>query len=346
MLGWHENVRHAGTARGSQAHNDVLTTRSTHPTPQYLNPMYHCNQRHSLSAALYHRAFARYRSARRLGTGRSAAEGKQSTRRGTSLPTPRTMQRDTALQISRTMQCCALRPRGRQKHAALPAAGSQLRGSPLLPSSCAALPATGPELRCRPLLRSSSAVLPATGPELCSRPLLHSPAAASPLLRWRPAGGSPSLHSLASAVHARPSSSAAAHRDRAHLSTNTAARQEQAQRAKSTAARSARLPVDGVTCRDHVQCTKSTAARNARLPVNGVTCRAPLLSRRAALAAALALGGGVAQPAAASKLGAGADSAWEAIGGGPPDLIFPEQFLGLWQVRAETYLLLFFSSFG
>jgi hypothetical protein len=32
------------------------------------------------------------------------------------------------------------------------------------------------------------------------------------------------------------------------------------------------------------------------------------------------------QPAAASKLGAAADSAWEAMGGGPADLTFPESW--------------------
>lgn len=35
-------------------------------------------------------------------------------------------------------------------------------------------------------------------------------------------------------------------------------------------------------------------------------------------------------PAAASKLGAAADSAWEAMGGGPADLTFPESWLGVW----------------
>lgn len=35
-------------------------------------------------------------------------------------------------------------------------------------------------------------------------------------------------------------------------------------------------------------------------------------------------------PAAASKLGPTADSAWEALGGGPADLTFPENWLGVW----------------
>lgn len=38
--------------------------------------------------------------------------------------------------------------------------------------------------------------------------------------------------------------------------------------------------------------------------------------------------------ASASKLPAFADSAWEAMGGGPPDLFFPEEFLGTWEVTS------------
>lgn len=37
-------------------------------------------------------------------------------------------------------------------------------------------------------------------------------------------------------------------------------------------------------------------------------------------------------PAAASKLPGFADSAWEALGGGPSDLTFPESWLGVWDV--------------
>jgi hypothetical protein len=33
-----------------------------------------------------------------------------------------------------------------------------------------------------------------------------------------------------------------------------------------------------------------------------------------------------AQPAAASKLGAGADAVWESLGGGPADLTFPDSW--------------------
>jgi hypothetical protein len=36
--------------------------------------------------------------------------------------------------------------------------------------------------------------------------------------------------------------------------------------------------------------------------------------------------------AKASNLGPGVDQAWEAMGGGPPDLFFPDEFLGTWQV--------------
>lgn len=37
-------------------------------------------------------------------------------------------------------------------------------------------------------------------------------------------------------------------------------------------------------------------------------------------------------PKQASKLPPAVDRAWEAVGGGPPDLFFPEEFLGVWQV--------------
>ncbi|KAG2439703.1 hypothetical protein HYH02_010582 [Chlamydomonas schloesseri] len=39
-------------------------------------------------------------------------------------------------------------------------------------------------------------------------------------------------------------------------------------------------------------------------------------------------------PAEASKLGGLADSAWEALGGGPSDLVFPEEFVGVWEVTS------------
>jgi hypothetical protein len=40
------------------------------------------------------------------------------------------------------------------------------------------------------------------------------------------------------------------------------------------------------------------------------------------------------QAAGASKLGAAADSAWEAMGGGPADLTFPDNWLGVWDVTS------------
>jgi hypothetical protein len=67
---------------------------------------------------------------------------------------------------------------------------------------------------------------------------------------------------------------------------------------------------------------------------------APAASRRmACLAACSALLTTVASAVApsgalASKLPAFADSAWEAVGGGPPDLFFPEEFLGTWDVTS------------
>ena len=36
----------------------------------------------------------------------------------------------------------------------------------------------------------------------------------------------------------------------------------------------------------------------------------------------------------ASKLPPALDRAWEAVGGGPADLFFPEDFLGLWRVES------------
>ncbi|KAG2499710.1 hypothetical protein HYH03_002645 [Edaphochlamys debaryana] len=56
--------------------------------------------------------------------------------------------------------------------------------------------------------------------------------------------------------------------------------------------------------------------------------RRELLLGGSALLAAVAAGG----PADASKLPPWADGAWEAIGGGPSDLVFPDEFLGVWDV--------------
>lgn len=60
-----------------------------------------------------------------------------------------------------------------------------------------------------------------------------------------------------------------------------------------------------------------------------------LLSHTLGVAGAL-LGSGVAAPgaAAASKLPPIADRAWEALGGGPPDLYFPPEFKGVWDVTS------------
>ncbi|KAI8471550.1 MAG: hypothetical protein J3K34DRAFT_520489 [Monoraphidium minutum] len=58
----------------------------------------------------------------------------------------------------------------------------------------------------------------------------------------------------------------------------------------------------------------------------------PLLAGGAAAAVGVAAQLAAAAPAAASKLGGAVDSAWEALGGGPPDLFFPDTFLGTWDV--------------
>ena len=36
----------------------------------------------------------------------------------------------------------------------------------------------------------------------------------------------------------------------------------------------------------------------------------------------------------ASRLPAAFDRAWEQMGGGPPDLVFPEEWLGVWEVQS------------
>ena len=41
----------------------------------------------------------------------------------------------------------------------------------------------------------------------------------------------------------------------------------------------------------------------------------------------------------ASSLPFAADNAWEAIGGGPADLVFPDEFIGVWQVRQRCSAL-------
>lgn len=39
-------------------------------------------------------------------------------------------------------------------------------------------------------------------------------------------------------------------------------------------------------------------------------------------------------PPQASKLPAAVDQGWEALGGGPADLVFPDEFLGRWDVES------------
>lgn len=72
---------------------------------------------------------------------------------------------------------------------------------------------------------------------------------------------------------------------------------------------------------------------------SGRTSRRNLTISTAAAAAALAvsaqLGPALAPaPAHASKLPVFADKAWEAMGGGPSDLTFPDLFLGVWDVKS------------
>ncbi|KAL4439759.1 hypothetical protein ABPG75_002760 [Micractinium tetrahymenae] len=52
------------------------------------------------------------------------------------------------------------------------------------------------------------------------------------------------------------------------------------------------------------------------------------------VATAAAVGSAVPLPAAASKLPEAVDRAWEGLGGGPADLVFPETFLGVWDVES------------
>lgn len=63
-----------------------------------------------------------------------------------------------------------------------------------------------------------------------------------------------------------------------------------------------------------------------RRAIAGLAAAAPLLG--------VAFGAVTALPAHASKLPPIADSAWEALGGGPADLYFPEAFLGEWLVTS------------
>ncbi|KAL4419385.1 hypothetical protein ABPG77_002912 [Micractinium sp. CCAP 211/92] len=65
----------------------------------------------------------------------------------------------------------------------------------------------------------------------------------------------------------------------------------------------------------------------------------PHPTRRAMLAAAAAataaaVGSAAPPPAGASKLPEAVDRAWEGLGGGPADLVFPDSFLGVWDVES------------
>jgi len=64
------------------------------------------------------------------------------------------------------------------------------------------------------------------------------------------------------------------------------------------------------------------------------TSRRQALFFPTALAAAFLLDSTTAQPAFASKLPEAADKAWEAIGGGAADLIYPDSFLGVWDIES------------
>lgn len=59
-----------------------------------------------------------------------------------------------------------------------------------------------------------------------------------------------------------------------------------------------------------------------------------MLPRRAALLASLAAAVVAPPTTHASALGPSVDRAWEAMGGGPSDLVFPEQFAGIWDVES------------
>lgn len=76
-------------------------------------------------------------------------------------------------------------------------------------------------------------------------------------------------------------------------------------------------------------------------PESADSCyKPPAPSRRQAGAASVATAVAAAAalvappPAAASKLPEAADRAWEALGGGPADLTYPESFLGTWRVES------------
>lgn len=141
-----------------------------------------------------------------------------------------------------------------------------------------------------------------------------------------------------------PSSCRASHRSRNnHINSST----------KSTSPPSAALshpttaPTSGPhthsTSHQHQQPTPGfSSPPSAENPVTGSegSRRGFLLSGLGVSTPALAgWGGGLAAllgpaPASASRLPAFADRAWEAMGGGPADLFFPDSFLGVWDVAS------------
>lgn len=84
------------------------------------------------------------------------------------------------------------------------------------------------------------------------------------------------------------------------------------------------------SCSSSSECSTSYAQQIAQQP----SIALPSPSRRATLSALLAATALSPLPAHASKLPAFADSAWEAMGGGPSDLFFPDDFVGVWDVTS------------
>lgn len=81
--------------------------------------------------------------------------------------------------------------------------------------------------------------------------------------------------------------------------------------------------------------TSRSTACHAHPSINPSSEQQPPISiqRRVALLASIAAAA-VAPSAYASALGPGLDRAWEAMGGGPADLVFPERFAGIWDVES------------
>lgn len=103
----------------------------------------------------------------------------------------------------------------------------------------------------------------------------------------------------------------------------------------------AQLEQQGGSCRssksDPQQATSSSSQQSSSSSQQVQHQQQPLaLPRRALLAAAAGVAaltaGGSAGPAIASKLPEAVDKAWAGLGGGPADLVFPENFLGAWDV--------------